>query len=177
MEGCISPNFVPILYAMGTMSWQETTVMAAVAGIAQSLWRAKRRPLLIQVLFNSANLALAAAAGFVISREVTLGGNQLLMQLAVGVTVYEVLNTLSVSTIVCLASDSPLGDIWRNCHLWTFPYHLTGAALAALWTQSNTVMSLSVTLFGAIILYLMSTFYGELVKRAAPVETQILTSS
>jgi hypothetical protein len=177
MEGCISPNFVPILYAMGTMGWPETVVMAGVAGLAQSLWKTKRRPLVIQVLFNAANLALAAGAGFAISHAFTSGGSQLLMQLAAGVTVYEVLNTLSVSVVVCLATGSSLGNIWRNCHLWTFPYHLSGAALAALWTQSNATMSLSVTVFGALILFLMSAFYRELVKRTSPAESGVLTSS
>ena len=170
MESCITPSFVPLLYAAGTMGWQETTVMAAAAGIMQSLWRAERRPQPIQVAFNGANLAVAMGAAYAISHAVA--PHQLLVQLAAAGTVFEVLNTLSVSTVICLFSKAPLSKIWRNCHLWTFPFHLCGAALAALWIHSDIAMSLSITVLGAVTLYLMSAFYQELVERATSVDVE-----
>ena len=163
MEGCISPSFVPMLYAVGTMGWQETVVMAAAAGIMQSLWRTSQPVKPIQILFNGANLAIAIGAGFAIGHSIA--PDQILAQLGVAVVVFEVLNTLSVSTIVCLVTGSPLRSIWNNCHLWTFPYHLGGALLACVWTQSDVALSLSVSVLAAATLYLMSAFYQELVGR------------
>jgi hypothetical protein len=168
MESCITPSFVPLLFASGTLSWQETAVMAAAAGITQTLWKAKDRPQLIQVAFNGANLAIAMGAAYAVSHAVA--HNQILVELAAAVTVFEVVNTLFVSMVICLVTGSPLNSIWRNCHMWAFPFHLAGAALAAVWIQSDLAMSLSITFLGGLTLYLMSAFYKELVKRAGPVE-------
>lgn len=35
LTGTISPAFVPILFAAGKMNWQETVVIAALAGLTQ----------------------------------------------------------------------------------------------------------------------------------------------
>lgn len=163
MESCISSSFIPLLFSAATMSWQETVVMAAAAGILQTLWKPGRPAMLIQVLFNGANLAIALGVGYTVSHAVA--PNQLLAQLAIAAVMYEVINTLSVSTVVCLVTGSPLRNIWRNCHLWTFPYYLIGAVLACVWAQSNAAVSLSITLIGATTLYLASVFYQELVER------------
>jgi hypothetical protein len=168
MEGCISPSFVPLLFAAGTMSWPETAVMAAVAGLVQTLWKAQRTPQLVQVLFNTATLAIAMGGAHALSHAVA--PRQVLVQLGAAVTVFEILNTLTVSVVICLVSGSSLSSMWRNCHLWAFPFHLAGAVLAAVWIQSDVAMSVSITLLGAITLYLFSVFYKELVKRAAPAE-------
>ena len=168
MEGCITPNFVPLLFAAGTMTWQETVVIAAAAGVMQTLWKAKKPPQLIQVFFNGANLALSMGTAFAISHEVS--PNQILVQLGIAAIVYEVLNTLSVSMVIQLITGAPLAGVWRNCHLWTFPYHLAGALVAAVSMHTELAMGLSVTVLGAVALYLMSTFYQEFVKRAAPAE-------
>ena len=167
MDGCISPNFVPVLFAVGSLSWQETVVMAAAAGGMQTLWKPRAQPpQVIQILFNAANLSLAAGCAYAMSHA--LAGNQILVELAIAALVYEVLNTLGVSTVIQLITGSPLAGIWRNCHLWTFPYVLAGAVVALIWIQADLTMGLSVTVLGAVGLYLMSTFYQELVNRAAP---------
>jgi hypothetical protein len=139
MEGCLAPGFVPLLFAAGTMSWQETVVMAGASGIVQTLWKAPRRPVLIQVLFNAANLAISMAAAFAVSHAVA--PRQLVAQLAAAVMIFEVVNTLSVSAIICLVSRSSLSGVWRNCHLWTFPFHLAGAAMAAVWVRTDLALS------------------------------------
>ena len=168
MEGCITPSFVPLLFSVGTMTWQESVVMAAAAGFMQTLWRAQKPPMPIQVLFNGANLVLSMGSAFAISEA--LAGHQLLVRLAIAVVVFETLNTLFVSMVVRLITGDPLAGVWRNCHLWTFPYHLCGAVLAVVWIQSDLAMGLSLGVLGALTLYLMSTFYQELVRRTAPGE-------
>ena len=172
MDSCITPSFIPFLFAAGTMSWPETAVIAAFSGILQTLWKPKRRPAPIQAFFNGANLAIAIAIGFAVSHAAA--PDRISVQLVITVIVFEVLNTLSVSTVVGLITGSSLSGIWRNCHLWTFPFHLVGAALAAVWAQSELALSVSVTVFGAVTLYLMSAFYQELVRHNTP--TEVLAS-
>ena len=129
----------------------------------------------IQAMFNAANLALSIGAGFAVSHAIA--ANQILVELAVTITVFEVLNTLSVSTVICLISGAPLSGIWRNCHLWSFPLYLCGAVLAAVWIQSDAALSISITVVGALTLYLMGTFYQELLQRAASAEPAATTTA
>ena len=81
-------------------------------------------------------------------------------------------NTLSVSTVIQLVTGNPLTAIWRNCHMWTFPYHLAAAIVAAFWIQADLAMGLSLTLLAALALYLMNSFYQELVSRADSASNQ-----
>ena len=169
MDGCISPSLVPLLFAAGTMSWQETFTLAALAGVLQTLWKPKGRPQAIQVLFNGANLSLSMGCAYAISHG--LAPSQILVQLGIAAVVYEVLDTPSVSTVIQLIGGGSLAGIWRNCHLCTFPYHLAGVVVASLWMQTDLAMGLSLTVLGAVALYLMNTCYQELVNRAAPSNT------
>ena len=166
MDSCITPSLVPLLFSAGTMSWQETFVMAAAAGVVQTLWKPKRRAQAIQVVFNSANLGVSMGLAYGISHAVA--PHQILVQLGIAAVVYELLDTFSVSTVIQLLNGAPLANIWRNCHLWTFPYHLAGALVAAVWIQTDLAVGLSLTVLGAVVLYLMSTFYQELIHRVAP---------
>jgi hypothetical protein len=162
-ETCVCPSFVPFLFAVGTMSWQEAVVIAAAGGILQTLWKPKRKPMPIQVFFNAANLLIAVGVSHAVSSA--LAQNQTGVRLAIAAVVFDVLNTLNVATVLCLLSGSPLSGVWRSCHFWAFPYHLVGAALAAVWAQTETAVGFSVTAIVAVTLYLMSAFYQELVAR------------
>jgi hypothetical protein len=168
MESCITPNFVPILFAAGSMSWQETVVMTAVAGVVQTIWKPKGRLQAVQIFFNGANLALSMGSAYALAHW--MAPNQVLVQLGIAAIMYEVLDTLSVSAVIQLITQAPLRAIWRNCHLWTFPYHLAGAVVVSFWLQADLIVGLSFTVIGALALYLMSMFYQELVNRAAPGE-------
>ena len=67
VQGTLTPAFVLLLATIAQLSLAETAVMAAVVGVVQVLWR-PARPMLAQVLFNPACLALSAALAWVVSR-------------------------------------------------------------------------------------------------------------
>ncbi len=166
MTGTISPSVVAVLFAIGKMSWQETVVIAAAAGVAQCMWRAKRTPTKLQIAFNGANLALSSGVAYIVSHRVAASAPLLLFLVAA--VVYQLLDALAVSTILSLLEEKPLRGLWRNCHLWSFPYMLAGGAFAAVWAQSGLPASFATMTIGAILLYLMSTFYQEIVARTCP---------
>lgn len=163
LTGTISPSFVPFLFAIGTMSWQETAIVAASAGIVQSVWRAKHFPTRLQIAFNGAMLAVSCSLAFGVSRTVCPSAQP--VRFAVAALVFQVSNAFAVATILCLLEGSPLRGVWRSCHFWSFPYHLTGGMLAWMWTQANLTAGLSVGILGAVLLYSMSTFYADCVRR------------
>jgi hypothetical protein len=164
MKSTISPGIVPVLFAIGKMSWQESVVIAAAGGIMQCVWLAKRKPTSLQILFNCANLALSSAVAYAISHQLAASAQLLLFLVAA--IVYYLVDTLAVSTILPLIEEKPLSELWRNCHLWSFPFILAGGAFAAVWAQSNVPASFASAVTCAVMLYLVSAYYQEIVKRA-----------
>src|SRR5262245_47574699 len=60
MTGTISVNFLVILIAIAVFSLPQTVILASLACVAQCLWKTKRRPQVVQVLFNVAVLATSS---------------------------------------------------------------------------------------------------------------------
>jgi hypothetical protein len=163
MTGTISPAIVPILFAAGAMSGPEAVIIAALAGLTQCLWRAKRRPTSLQVLFNGANHAISGGLAFGISHRVAASGSLLLFLVAT--VVFHLVDTLSVAAILSLLEDKPLRALWHNCHLWSFPYILAGGGFTAAWAQASVPVNFRLAVICAIVLYLMSAFYREVIAR------------
>src|ERR1700682_3678454 len=49
IAGTISMNFLFVLIAIAAFTFSETVVLASMASLVQCLWRARRRPKLLQV--------------------------------------------------------------------------------------------------------------------------------
>src|SRR5271154_2699341 len=62
IEATMSANFLFILVGILDLSYPETLLMGCLGGLAQTLWQAKPRPRLIQLLFTFANLAISVTA-------------------------------------------------------------------------------------------------------------------
>jgi len=139
VQGTLTPAFVLLLAAIAQLSFAETTAMAAVLGVVQVLWRAARRPMLAQVLFNPACLALSAALAWVLTRielEPWLG-NSVVGALLVSTLVLYGSNTLIVAAMLALVDRKPLSLVWQLCYFWSLPYYLVGAAAACIMTATS----------------------------------------
>jgi hypothetical protein len=139
VQGTLTPAFVLLLAAIAQLSLAETTVMAAVLGVVQVLWRSARRPTLAQVLFNPACLALSAAFAWVLSR---IALDPWLDHSVVGVLLVSTLvlygsNTVIVAAMLALLARKRLSSVWRLCYFWSLPYYLVGAAAAGIMTATS----------------------------------------
>ena len=164
MTGSSCPSVVLVQFAIGTMSWQEAVIISAVPGFTQCLWRPRHRPTSLQVLFNGANFALSSGLAYAIAHSVAASTPLLLFLIAA--IVFQLVDTLSVSTILSLLEHASVRGLWRNCHLWSFPYIVAGGGFAATWAQTPMRSNWSVAVLCAIMLYMMSTFYEQVVARA-----------
>src|SRR6266550_8273719 len=61
MRGTISLNFLFVLIGVEELSISQTVVLGALASVIQCVWRAKKRPTLVQVVFNVAALVTSIA--------------------------------------------------------------------------------------------------------------------
>jgi hypothetical protein len=136
LEGTITPAFVLLLVAIAQLSFTETAFIAAVVGLVQVLWRPARRPMLAQVLFNPACLALSAAFAWFVSRILLDPwlGHSVIGLVVVSTLVLYGSNTLILALMMALADRKPLGRIWQLCYFWSLPYYLVGAAAAGVMT-------------------------------------------
>lgn len=169
MTGAISPVGVPLLFAAGTLGWQGAAVMAAAAGILQCVWRPRVRPTPIQIAFNGAVLALGVGLAVQGANLVTAPGS--LAWYVAAALVFQISNVLLVSVVLSLLGEGvSLGSLWRNCHLWSFPYELAAGVFAGLWAEAGPFTASGLTALvtislAAALLYLMSMFYREIANR------------
>ena len=59
LAGTYSLNFLFVLIGIAYLGLPGTRVAGCAAVVAQSVWNTQRRPTLVQVLFNMANLAIS----------------------------------------------------------------------------------------------------------------------
>lgn len=139
IDGTISLNFVILLAALVELSFSEAVMVGAVVGVVQCVWKTKRRPLRLQVLFNSSCLACSVALAWLLGRwgVQTAGLDMTVVSLLTLATPLLYLsNTLMVSAVLSLAQTGALGAIWKNCCFWSLPYYLVGAVAAGLMELS-----------------------------------------
>ncbi len=158
LHGTISVNFVFILMALTQFSLVETLTIAFAATLVQSLWRPKTRPKVEQVLFNTSTVLISTALAYAAARAVP-GQDHPFIALAPAATVFFILNTGMVSLVLAMVSKSTLTAVWKQCHLWAFPYYLVGAGIAAAIDQSSLTVGWRFSLLALPVMYLIYAYY------------------
>jgi diguanylate cyclase (GGDEF)-like protein/putative nucleotidyltransferase with HDIG domain len=132
IQATMSANFLFILVGILDLSYPETLLMGCLGGLVQSLWQAKPRPRLIQLLFNFANLAISISLANLVfhSQFAYKIGVRWPLLLAAASTTYFAMNTMSVSGIIAMTERRNPILVWKECYLWSFPYYLLGALIA-----------------------------------------------
>src|SRR5207302_7709484 len=105
IQATMSANFLFILVGILNLSYPETILMGCLGGLVQSLWQAKPRPRMVQLLFNFANLSISIAAANTVfhSQFAYRLGLRWPLLLAAASTTYFAMNTMSVSGIIAMA--------------------------------------------------------------------------
>jgi hypothetical protein len=158
LHGTISVNFVVILIAITQLSLVETLTVAFAATLVQCLWRPKTRPKILQVLFNTSTVVISTALAYGVAHAVP-GEVHVWIALAPAATVFFVMNTGMISLVLALLSESRLLAVWKQCHLWAFPYYLVGAAIAAAIGQSSQTVGWRLSLLALPVMYLAYSCY------------------
>jgi len=168
MEGTISLNFVVYLIAISTLTLTESVLIASVATLVQAVWRAKKRPQVLQVLFNVATLAITVAGARFAAQQIRQDETQV-PALVVAAIVMFVLNSWLVSLVVALTSGESALRIWRNCNHWTFLYYLMGAGVSALVIAYGRVVGWEQALAMLPATYLMYSYSNAYIAKAREV--------
>src|SRR6267142_2719535 len=166
IRGTMSVNFLFILLGTTELTFPETMLMGCAAAVVQCVWKPKRRPQTVQVLFNVAVLALSIGVSYHVSHYVlTPALNSLSTLLALTTSLYFVTNTLLVAAVLALVEHGSLQAIWRQCNLWTLPYYLAGAAISGLIAVSSRSVGWKVPLLMLPLMYLIYSYYRTFMAR------------
>jgi diguanylate cyclase (GGDEF)-like protein/putative nucleotidyltransferase with HDIG domain len=132
ITGTLSVTYVVVLIGIADLSVPECMVAGLMAATVQCFFLAKKRPTLIQALFNVTNVAIAIAgcAAVYSSGYLHEKGLGLPMLLTLASVTYFALNTLAVTAIISLTESKPLLRVWKECYLWSFPFFFMGAGFA-----------------------------------------------
>jgi diguanylate cyclase (GGDEF)-like protein len=121
------------LFTLGTSSAVAVTVAGAWT---QCTFRTRQRSPIYKTLFSIATLALAMQLSGVV--YTSLGGRDVgedittvLFAFAAATTVFFAVNTLLVAGAIAVTTAQPIGPLWCDTFLSTWPAYLLGAAVAA----------------------------------------------
>jgi diguanylate cyclase (GGDEF)-like protein/putative nucleotidyltransferase with HDIG domain len=167
IQATMSANFLFILVGILDLSYPETLLMGCLGGLVQSLWQSKPRPRLVQILFNSANLAISITVANMVfhSRSAYNLGLRWPLLLAAASTTYFAINTLSVSGVIAMTEHRNPILVWKECYLWSFPYYLLGAVIAGGVSVINRRLGWQVTILVLPIVYWIYRSYRTYLDR------------
>jgi hypothetical protein len=162
IEGTYSLNTLFILFGLYYLSPGETTVTGCVAVTVQSLWAARHRPSMLQVVFNIANVTLSIGAAFAATSIALVDGAEAYRPalMAAAAFVQFAVNTLIVSGVLSLLQGERLDEIWGQWFEWSFPYYVIGAAIVALLPFRGRMAQPEAWIILLPLLYLVHFFYG-----------------
>lgn len=167
IQATMSANFLFILVGILDLSYSETLLMGCLGGLVQSLWQAKPRPRVIQILFNFANLALSISlAHLVFHSQLAYNlGLRWPLLLAASSTTYFAMNTMSVSGIIAMTERRNPLLVWKECYLWSFPYYLLGALIAGGVSLINRSFGWQVAILVLPVVYWIYRSYRTYLDR------------
>lgn len=132
----ISLSHVLGYLALFTLGTSPAVVVTMVGAWAQCTFRTRQRSPLYKTLFSVATLALAMQLTGL--AYVALDGgprgqeaSTLLLSFAAAATVFFMVNTTLVAGAIALTTTQPIGGLWSDTFLSTWPAYLMGAAVAA----------------------------------------------
>src|ERR1700720_4798764 len=167
IQATMSANFLFILVGILDLSYPETLLMGCLGGLIQSLWGAKPRPRVIQVLFNFANLAISITAANAVFHSFYAArlGLKWPLLLAAASTTYFAVNTMSVSGVFAITERRNPIRVWKECYLWSFPYYLLGALIAGGVSVINRLFSWQAAILVLPIVYWIYRSYRTYLDR------------
>ena len=173
LTSTMSVNLPFLLLAIAQLNLLEASLVAAAAGLAQTLG-GDNRPEFVKVLFNTCTLTNAAAASYVVFHHAGSEGKLTTVALwtAAAAAMYFLANTIPVATIIALSTDQKASKVWSDFFMWTFPCYVLGTGVAAIAMSVQTFVAWQALLPMVAVaygVYRSYTMYASRMEAEAPV--------
>lgn len=159
ITGTLSVNFLFILVAIAELSYAEAMTLGAIAMLAQTFH--PNRPSAIQLTFNVCAGSLSTAIAYLVYHSALanhfISSRPLI--LCIASSAYFFSNAGCIGTVISLTERRPLGRILVDCYLWSFPYYLAGAGIAAVIAWFNQEFNWETSLLFVPAMYIIYRSY------------------
>ncbi len=170
LDGTMSVNFLFILLSILELNLPETLVLGCTATLAQCLFGTRQKLVPIKIVFNvfsmMANaIVLSYLAYHALQRVLGAGTLPLLVITSL---IFFLANTIPVAFIISVTENKPAHKVWAECHFWSFPFYMVGAALVfAVGFLSNKVGWQTSLLILPLVYWVYRSYHLYLAKLAA----------
>src|SRR5580692_4595001 len=165
IDGTMSVNFLFILLSVLELSLPETLIIGCTATLAQCLFGTQQKRVPIKIVFNVLSMMANAIAisYFAYHAMQRVAGAGTLLLLVITALVFFVANTVPVAIVISLSEGKSAYKVWAECHFWSFPYYMVGAAVVFAvgflskqigWQTSLLVLPLVYWVYRSYHLYL-----------------------
>jgi hypothetical protein len=171
ITGTYSLSFFFILLGISELSLAETITIGSVSAVVQSVWSAKIRPTILQVLFNTSSMVISIASAYSAAymfKQLAVSGNFPLTPL--GASIFFAVNTFLVSGAISMVDHQPFRNVWAQWMLWSVPFYIVGTLVAITMSAANKHLNWKVSLLCLPLVYLASVCYTLCVDRLTPSE-------
>ena len=169
VDGTMSVNLPFMLIAAAQLSLFEAVVVAIVSAGAQCIPRAGGTFQPVKMLFSVSTMVLAAGtAGILLHNDWVISASHSFssLPLVAACSMFFLVNTLPVATIISLTEGSHLLRVWSSiCHL-SFPYYLACAGITSMITAMTQLIGWQVPLAILPVMLLMYRCYCLYFSRA-----------
>src|SRR6202166_235082 len=165
IDGTMSVNFLFILLSVLELNLPETLVLGCTATLAQCLFGTRQKLVPIKIVFNVFGMmanAIVVSYFAYHSLQRVLGAGTLPL-LVITALIFFVANTVPIAVVISLTEGKPAHKVWADCHFWSFPFYMVGAAVVFAvgfvskqvgWQTSLLVLPLVYWIYRSYHLYL-----------------------
>jgi hypothetical protein len=132
MNGLMSVNLPFLLISAVKLGSGEALLIAALAGLVQSLPRGRKRVATVQAVFNSATILNAVAAASWVFSFALGRGAILTIALAAAGAMFFLANTVPIALVLWLAEGQTPFKAWRSMAGLSGPFYTLSAGVAAI---------------------------------------------
>lgn len=132
INGLMSVNLPFLLISAVKLGSGEALLIAALAGLAQSLPRRGKKITGLQAVFNSATILNAVAAAAWVFGFASHHGMILSVSMAAGGAMFFVANTVPVALVLWLAEGQAVFTTWRAMARLSGPFYILSTGVAAI---------------------------------------------
>jgi hypothetical protein len=169
LNGNMSVNLPFILMGVIQLGLFQTLMVACACTLVQSIKVPLRDIKPVQALFNFCNMALAVGLAHFAFRFTSVNGSALALTLRVAIAagVFFLANTTPVSAVISLTEVRRITAVWKEIFLWSFPYYLLSAGIAAMFSALRGQVGWEAPLFLLPVMLAVYRSFRAYFSRAA----------
>ena len=162
--GRLSASYIFVLASIVDTQWEEAVIVAVVANLAQLYWTERFRSGKIQIAFNVASTVVAVISAHHVYHFYT-GIPNTAYRLAAAASVYFIMSSVAVAMVVGLTQHRSVPAVWRKGYLWSLPYYVGGAILAAVIARLGRLWGWEFVLTTIPVLLVVFRVYRGYIER------------